>query len=162
MPSLFMLCGGIIREASNSDLEEIVEIERRCFARNIAYSKRQLKYLLTKANSDCLTMNIAESLKGFILVLYKRGSRVAGIETIDVDPNFQGKGIGTSLLEAAEENMKSNGIEKIILEVSVGNHLAIKFYERAGFRKATILKDYYFYEHHGSRDAYRMVKDLTT
>lgn len=162
MPSLFMLCGGIIREASYSDFERIVEIERKCFTRDTAYSKRQLKYLLTKANSDCLTMNIERSLSGFILILYKKGSRVAGIETINVDPALQGKGIGTSLLEAAEENMKSNGIEKVRLEVSVGNQVAIRFYEKAGFRKTALLKDYYFYEHHGCRDAYRMVKELTT
>jgi len=156
-----MLCGSVIREASHSDLERIVEIERRCFTKNTAYSKRQLKYLLTKANSDCLAVSIEKTLRGFVLILYKRGSRVAGIETINVDPNFQGKGIGTSLLEAAEENMKSNGIEKVRLEVSVGNHAAIKFYEKAGFRKTVLLREYYFYEHHGSKDAYRMIKDLT-
>lgn len=156
------MISGVIREASYSDLEDIVEIERRCFDINTAYSKRQLKYLLTKANGDCFAIGDESSLNGFIMISYKKGSTVAGIETIDVDPSFQGKGIGTSLLEAAEKSMKSNGIEKIRLEVSIGNNVAIRFYEKAGFRITVLLKNYYMYDHHGSKDAYRMIKELTT
>jgi len=153
---------GVIRKITPDDLGRIIELERKCFNKYVAYTPRQLKYLITIANSSCLAETIQDTLRGFVIVLYKKGTVVAGIETLNVDPLFQGKGIGKKLLKAAEEAMCSNGINKIRLEVSVGNVSAIKLYETSGFRKVKTLKDYYFNKQYGSYDAYRMVKELTT
>lgn len=153
---------GIIRSITLSDLDKIVEIERKCFNKFIAYTPKQLKYLITKANSLSLAEIQHDVLRGFIIVLYKNGSGVAGIETLNVDPMFQGHGIGKKLLSAAEIDMCSRGIDRIRLEVSVGNNSAIKLYERSGFRKIAILKEYYINKQYGSKDAFKMVKELTT
>jgi len=153
---------GVIRKITSGDLDRIIELERKCFNEYIAYTPRQLKYLITMANSNCLAETIQETLRGFIVVLYKKGTSVAGIETLNVDPIFQGEGIGKKLLNAAEEDMYLYGIKTIRLEVSVGNVSAIKLYEKSGFRKIRILKNYYIYEQHGTYDAYRMIKELTT
>ena len=153
---------GVVRKITPDDLGRIIELERKCFDEYVAYTPRQLKYLITMANSSCLAETIQEKLRGFVIVLYKKGTVVAGIETLNVDPVFQGNGIGKKLLKAAEEVMCSNGINKIRLEVSVGNISAVKLYEKSGFRKVKKLKNYYYYKQYGSNDAYRMVKDLTT
>ena len=85
-----------------------------------------------------------------------------GIETLNVDPKFRGKGIALNLLKAAEWDIKKyDNVRKIRLEVSTGNSHAISLYERAGFRKTEILKQYYKFSHCGSSDAYRMIKDIT-
>ena len=85
---------------------------------------------------------------------------VAGIETINVDPMFRKKGIGLRLLSAAEELLKKKRIKRIRLEVAVTNLAAIGLYENAGFQKSMLLKKYYHFDHQGSRDAYRMIKEL--
>jgi len=156
------MSSGVIRKIIPDDLGKIIELERKCFNENAAYNPRQLKYLITIANSSCLGEAIHETLRGFVIVLYKKGTVVAGIETLNVDPIFQGNGIGKKLLEAAEEDMYPNGIKKIRLEVSAGNVSAIKLYEKSGFRKIKMLKNYYYYKQYGSYDAYRMLKELTT
>jgi ribosomal protein S18 acetylase RimI-like enzyme len=153
---------GVIRKITSCDLNRIIELERKCFNEYVAYTPKQLKYLITMANSNCLAETIQETLRGFVIVLYKKGTVVAGIETLDVDPMFQGNGIGKKLLKAAEEDMYANGIKNIRLEVSVGNSSAIELYEKSGFRKIRILKNYYTYEQYGTYDAYRMIKELTT
>jgi len=153
---------GVIRKITSGDLDRIIEMERKCFNKYVAYTPRQLKYLITIANSNCLAETIQETLRGFIIVLYKKGTVVAGIETLNVDPMFQGNGIGKKLLKAAEEEMYPNGIKMIRLEVSAGNVSAIKLYEKSGFRKIRILKNYYYYKQCGTYDAYRMIKELTT
>lgn len=153
---------GIIRKATTNDLNGIIKIEKKCFNDYLAYTPRQLEYLLIKANSYCLIETFKDSIRGFILVLYKRNSQIAGIETLNVDPVHQGKGIGKKLLNAAEIEMISNNIKKIRLEVSTGNQRAIKLYEKLGFRKIGILNNYYRYNHHDSYDAFRLVKILTT
>lgn len=153
---------GLIRRITSSDLDRIIELERKCFHENIAYTPNQLKYLITKANSNCLTETIEDILRGFIIVLYKKGTEVAGIETLNVDPIFQGKGIGKKLLKAAEEDMYDYGIKKIRLEVSLYNISAINLYEKTGYRKKNILKNYYKNTQYGTYDAYRMIKELST
>jgi len=149
-----------IRIASADDFERIVTLESLCFPKEFAYTRRQLRYLLMKANSTVLVETIETLIRGFIIILYRRGTAVAGIETINVDPMYRKKGIGLQLLSATEKYLRKKGVHKIRLEVSTTNYAAIKLYENAGFKKIALLKKYYDYDHEGSRDAIRMVKEL--
>ena len=150
----------IIRKATNKDLEQIFKIEQQCFNRYTAYSKKQFNYLITKAHSSCFVETSNQSIRGFIIILYKKNSKIAGIETIDVDPKYQGKGIGTRLMHAAEEEIKKKGINKIRLEVSKNNVAAINLYKKLEYYQTAILHNYYQFYHDGTRDAIRMIKDL--
>lgn len=149
-----------IRIATPNDFERIVQLENLCFPKEQAYTRRQLYYLLIKANSTVLVETTGTLVRGFLIILYRRGTTVAGIETINIDPMHRKKGIGLLLLSVAEEHLKKKGIHKIRLEVSIKNNAAIKLYEHAGFQKIMLLKKYYHYNHEGCGDAYRMVKKL--
>ena len=85
---------------------------------------------------------------------------MAAIETLDVDPSFQGKGIGKRLLHAGEDEMFASGIKSIRLEVSTNNLSALLLYEKAGYRTVAYLPHFYVNQHYGTRDAFRMVKIL--
>jgi ribosomal-protein-alanine N-acetyltransferase len=149
-----------IRVASVDDFERIVDLERLCFPSEHAYSRRQLRYLLTKANSTVLVEAWGSVVRGFIIILYRKGTSVAGIETVNVDPFYRKQGIGLRLLTAAEARIRNKGIRRIRLEVSITNTAALALYEGAGFHQTMLLKNYYHYHHEGSRDAYRMIKEL--
>ncbi len=153
---------GVIYKATLNDLSNIVELEKKCFSSDIAYTPKQLKYLVVYANSSCLIETLNEILRGFIIILYKRGVDVAGIETLNVDPMHRGKGIGRKLLLAAEEDIYLHSVRKIRLEVSMSNKVALNLYHKSGFRINEILRNYYSYEHYGTRNAYRMIKELVT
>lgn len=155
-----MISPGIIRPALLDDLECIISLEHTCFPGKLAYSKPHLRYLLTKAHRTFLVETSENIIRGFIIILYRKGSRVAGLETIDIDPQYQRQGIAHRLLNAAEAEMKQNNISMIRLEVSPGNHAAISLYTKEGFTPAMLLKNYYLYDHQGSRDAVRMIKEL--
>jgi ribosomal protein S18 acetylase RimI-like enzyme len=149
-----------IRIAIPDDFKRIVALENLCFPRESAYTRRQLRYLFNKANSLVLVETTGTLVRGFIIILFRRGTTVAGIETIDVDPAFQKRGIGQRLLSVAEEHLRKRKIRRIRLEVSITNRAAITLYEHAGFRKITLLKRYYHFDHEGSSHAYRMIKEL--
>ena len=149
-----------IRIATLKDFERIVALENLCFPKEHAYSRRQLRYLLTKANSTVFVEIHSQLIRGFLIILYRKGTSVAGIETINVDPAYRNKGIGLRLLIKAEEHLGKKGIKKIRLEVAVTNQVAIQLYEHAGFEKTILLRNYYYFDHESSRDAYRMVKKL--
>jgi ribosomal protein S18 acetylase RimI-like enzyme len=149
-----------IRRARVEDIDAIEAIEKRCFHGQIAYSKRQLSYLCFYSNNSCLLDTKENTIRGFIIITYRQDTAVAGIETVDVDPNFKKQGIGLKLLVAADIDMKQHGTKTAQLEVSEGNRAAIRLYEKAGYIETERIKDYYKYDHEGTRNAIRMVKAL--
>jgi ribosomal-protein-alanine N-acetyltransferase len=149
-----------IRPANSNDLEAIVEIEQKCFPEPIAYSKQQLTYLILRANSATFVESCGGVIRGFVIVTYCRVSLTGHIETIDVDPAYTNLCIGLRLLTVAEEDMRKRGKRWSQLEVSEGNKIALKLYTKAGYTLKEKIKQYYRYEHGGTRDAMRMVKAL--
>ncbi len=150
----------IIRPATGNDLDAISEIEQKSFAKPIAYSKRQLAYLLLRANSAAFVESCGGVIRGFVIVTYRQRSLTGGIETIDVDPNYTKLGIGLRLLKHAEKDMRKLGKRWSKLEVSEGNEAAIRLYKKAGYTTNERIKRYYKYKHEGTRNALRMVKAL--
>ena len=149
-----------IRRARAEDIDLIVAIEKRSFPGQIAYTKKQLSYFCLHANSSCLLETKENTIRGFIIVTYRKGTTVAGIETVDVDLTFKKRGIGLKLLTAAEIDMKQHSIKTAQLEVSEGNKAAIQLYKKAGYVEKVRIKDYYKHDHEGTRHAIRMVKAL--
>lgn len=83
------------------------------------------------------------------------GNRIGSIYSIAVLKDYRGKGIGTALLEEAEQHALALGAEVIQLEVRY-NSKAVALYQRNGYSVKHIKNNYY-----GSgKHAYRMIKDL--
>jgi [ribosomal protein S18]-alanine N-acetyltransferase len=150
----------VIRPAKYDDLDAIMEIEGKCFPGQIAYSKRQMAYLLLHANSASFVESCGGVIRGFVIVTYRQGSKNGNVETLDVDPHYAKMGIGLKLLTSAETDMVKQGKQWSQLEVSEGNKVALRLYKKAGYRLKERLKGYYRYDHGGTRDAMRMVKAI--
>lgn len=79
------------------------------------------------------------------------------ISNLAVYPEFRGINLGTKLLLKIEEEAKSGGTEKIVLDVGVDNQGAIRLYNRLGYtivgkpRRAKISRKVFAF--------YRMVKN---
>jgi ribosomal-protein-alanine N-acetyltransferase len=146
--------------ANADEIDAIVEIEKKCFPKKVAYSKHQLEYLILNANSDCLIEKEDGVIRAFLIVTYRQRSLTCNIETIDVDPSFKNRGIGLKLLKAAELEMKRRGMRWSQLEVSEGNEAALKVYKNAGYTFKEKLEGYYKFEHNGTHNAIRMGKEL--
>ena len=149
-----------IHIANTGEIDAIFEIEQKCFPGKVGYSKRQLEHLILNSNSDCLVEKLDGVIRAFLIVTYRQGSLTCTIETIDVDPAFKNMGIGLRLLKAAEIDMKRRGMRWSQLEVSEGNEAALKVYKNAGYTFKERLEGYYKFEHNGTRNALRMVKEL--
>jgi len=146
--------------ANANEIDNIVEIEKKCFPGKVAYSKQLLEYLILNTNSDCLVEKENGVIRAFLIVTYRQRSSTCNIETIDVDPAFKNRGIGLKLLKAAEADMKRRGMRWSQLEVSEGNEAALKVYKNAGYAFKERLESYYKFEHNGTRNAIRMTKEL--
>jgi ribosomal protein S18 acetylase RimI-like enzyme len=62
------------------------------------------------------------------------GDAVGDLESLSVAEHARGRGIGTKLMDAARELLRSRGVGYWSVTVAAGNAGAIRLYEREGFR----------------------------
>lgn len=61
------------------------------------------------------------------------------IQNIGIDPNHRNRGLGALLLTRAAKGFYEAGLKGMHLEVTTDNTAAIRFYERIGFRRASVV-----------------------
>lgn len=106
-----------IRRAEADDIPVLTDIENRAFASD-RISRRAFRYLLSKANAEVLVeTSVAGVVRGYALLLFNRGTSLARLYSIAVDPQWQRAGVGRALLAAAEDAARSRGAAWMRLEV---------------------------------------------
>ncbi|SFC99894.1 [SSU ribosomal protein S18P]-alanine acetyltransferase [Bacillus sp. OV322] len=81
----------------------------------------------------------------------------AHITNIAILPDYRGQKLGEALLRKMIEISLSQGVKRMTLEVRVSNTTAISLYEKLGFQKGGIRKNYYT---DNQEDAYVMWVNL--
>lgn len=132
----------MIIPATIDDIDALVSLEQQLFSCD-QISRRQFRYLLTKANAVTVKLVKDRSLAGYITLLARRNSHALRIYSIAVSPLFQQRGFGDTLLGWAEEYAGSKGYTMLTLEVSPANKPAIGLYRRAGFVQRGMKQAYY-------------------
>ncbi len=144
-----------IRDFRPTDLEAAYELDQRCFERDIAYTRGQIRAFLARPGAVGLIAESGGRLSGFAIG-ETAGSR-AHIVTIDVDASDRRRGAGKQLLAELLRRLATEGSREARLEVDLRNAPAIRFYERMGFREKRRLSDYYG----PGLDGLRMVRALS-
>ncbi len=89
--------------------------------------------------------------------IFSAPTRVGHLISIAVLEEYRGRGIGSALLQHTIDAMRNvYKVASIYLEVRVSNIGAIRLYEKFGFKKARIVREYY----RDGEDAYVMVLKL--
>lgn len=131
-----------IRTASAEDIDRLVELETQCFATD-RISRRQFRWMITRANAELRLCESHEGLSGYVLVLFHKGTSLARLYSLAISPNHQGQGIGRQLLSEAERLSEAHRCVYLRLEVDPRNHAAIALYESQGFELFGTREDYY-------------------
>jgi ribosomal-protein-alanine N-acetyltransferase len=132
----------VIRDFRPEDFETLWRIDQECFPAGIAYSKQELKAYIRSRGSFTLvaTDSEGEVPKGFIVV---HVGATGHIVTIDVVLSARRGGVGTLLMNAAENRLRRGGVRAIDLETAVDNPSALAFYKRHGFSVVRTWPRYY-------------------
>lgn len=120
------------RCARPGDLEALARVEERSFTRD-RFPRRNLRRLLKSATATFVIAEEAGAAAGYAMLLFRKGSRVARLYSIAVDPAFRSKGIGESLLREAAELARARGAASLRLELRSSNRRAQRLYQRAGY-----------------------------
>ena len=100
-----------------------------------------------------MAVNDKEELQGFIVAHCGASGHVI---TIDVGANSRRSGVGSLLLQRAEERMRAAGCVAVGLEAAVDNATALAFYKRHGYYVVRTWPRYYS----NGVDALVLKKDL--
>ncbi|WP_226481976.1 GNAT family N-acetyltransferase [Natrinema amylolyticum] len=89
-------------------------------------------------NDGLLVARLDDAIVGFASVSIERGTLELDttrglLSNIYVEPAYRNRGIGTALLEAAEESLVQRGADAMLLEVMADNESARRFYRRKGY-----------------------------
>ncbi|MGY6274624.1 GNAT family N-acetyltransferase/peptidase C39 family protein [Methylomonas sp. MgM2] len=131
-----------IRPATLSDLNDLVTLENASFATD-RLSRRSFRHWIGTEHRSLLIADIQGRLAGYILIIYHPGTRLARIYSLAVRPALRGQGVAQALIEAGERAARNDGRLYLRLEVNVDNRPAINLYEKLGYRKFGLYRDYY-------------------
>lgn len=143
-----------LRPLQRGDIPRCVELERVLFARDDPWSASAFRgeldsgaYYLGAYDSDGVLLGYAG-----LAAVGRPGSFESELHTIGVDPQAQGRGIGTALLQAVL--VRADELDApVFLEVRTDNDPAIRLYARYGFTQLGLRKRYY---RPSGADAYTM------
>ena len=120
-----------IRRAGPQDLNALLRLEES-FPESDRVTRRNLLRQLRSPSVDVLLFEDREVLGGLVL-LFRKGLRIARIYSISVLPTATGRGIGQALLQASIPAARARNCDRLRLEVRASNARAISLYERSGF-----------------------------
>jgi ribosomal-protein-alanine N-acetyltransferase len=138
-------------------LDRVVALEQRAYAH--AWSRVNFLDALHSGYQAQVLMAEDGELLGYFVAM--KGVDEVHLLNITVAVEHQGQGLAGVMLEALAVWTRGQGMYWLWLEVRVGNAAAIRAYERQGFRRVGVRKDYYPAAHGERESAIVMSLQLT-
>jgi ribosomal protein S18 acetylase RimI-like enzyme len=135
-----------VRSMREADLKALVAIDRRITGRDrSAYFERKLAEAMHE--SDVRVSLVAEidgRAVGFIMARVDLGEfgrieSAAVMDTIGVDPDYAGRGVGRALLSQLLANLTTLRVDKVLTEVDWGDRELMAYLDRCGFKPSARL-----------------------
>jgi len=146
-----------LRTFRPSDLPVLYEIDQACFPPGVSYAKSELSRFVSQRGSRTWIAEEGGEIVGF-LIAGRAGTSVAHIVTIDVRAECRRRGVGRTMMNAAEKWARDRKLELVYLETAEGNLIAQRFYQARGYSKVERIEGYYA----NGQAAWVMAKDLQT
>lgn len=129
----------ILREMLVEDLDQVMELETALF--HVPWTKEGFFTFLTRDDAMFLVVEDKERIIGYcgLLMVLDEGD----ITNVAVAADRQREGIGNFLMQSLIRLAEERGVTTIHLEVRVSNGSAIRLYERNGFERDGLRKNYY-------------------
>lgn len=146
-----------LRPFRPADLHALYEIDQVCFAPGISYSLEELSDYIGHRTSQTWVAEEAGEIAGF-LIAHREPRKILHIVTIDVVKAWRRQGVGSLLMDAAEQWARDQGMRMVGLETAQDNVPAQEFYTARGYGKVGEIEGYYA----DGTTAWVMVKPLAT
>ena len=132
-----------IRDIVSADLERVIELDRRLTGsqRRNYHEKRMAAAAAEPASFVTIAAADGPVLKGYAFAHILDGEfggtgPVGVVDTIGVDPDQRGNGLGRKLMAAVENAMRQRGIKELVTQANWTEHGITRFFQSAGFELA--------------------------
>lgn len=142
-----------IREMTTDDAAACAAVDKKCFGKRDAWRKNVFFAAALSSQADFFVSEVDGRIIACAGAIYHDDA--AEIQTIAVDPDFHGFGIGTQIFSELLAKIRSRGVFTVYLEVRPSNTPAVNLYEHFGFKTVSHVKNYY-----GNEDALIMLLNL--
>jgi GNAT superfamily N-acetyltransferase len=139
-----------IRRATNANLPALCDLLSLLFAQEADFKPdrekqtRALQRILENPSiGQIYCAAEGDAVIGMVSILFTistaEGGLAAWMEDMIMHPDWRGQGIGEQLLQAAIAGARTAGCTRITLLTDVTNSSAMRFYERAGFVRSSMV-----------------------
>jgi N-acetylglutamate synthase-like GNAT family acetyltransferase len=134
-----------IRKLKLEDLDAIAEIDYRVLGtKRPSYWHQKIEAMENEQLPESQVAELNGKVEGFIMGAvsgweFGMPNTIGWIETIGVNPDYQKKGIATSLFKAIVEEFKKDGVENIYTLVDWEDWDLICFFKAMGFARGNII-----------------------
>jgi GNAT superfamily N-acetyltransferase len=132
-----------IRDITSADIERVIEFDRRLTgsARRNYHEKRMTAATAEAGSFITIAAVDGQALQGYAYAHVLDGEfggagPVGVLETIGVDPDQRGTGLGRKLMAAVEDNLRKRGIKEVVTQADWTEHGITRFFQSVGFQLA--------------------------
>ncbi|MBM4059528.1 MAG: GNAT family N-acetyltransferase [Planctomycetes bacterium] len=133
----------VVRNLRPRDLDAVILLDSKITGRKrTEYFKTKLAQALSDTGIQVsLAAEVDGQFAGFLLARVYYGEfgameQVAVLDTIGVNPNQRGVGVGKALLRQLQQNLRGLGIGSLATEVAWDDVELVAFFQKSGFRPA--------------------------
>lgn len=129
----------MIRKMRVDDVSTIWDIDQERL--KTKWNKTLYKQEMLDLNNIAYVYEVEGIVVGFVMCKYIGAT--SDLLQIAVLEHYDNQGIGKALFQAALKRLQELGTQEMLLEVYEKNIGAISFYEKLGFKKIYVRKNYY-------------------
>lgn len=131
----------LIRKAELGDLESVLDVMRGEIDEAYFEDIAQEVWDISAGKAECFVAEAGSEVIGY--ASWRKKVQVAYLETIAVKPAYQGKGVGSRLLQEVIASIKEKEPDVTLLNVITDADApdAIKFYLKNGFAVSGLVED---------------------
>jgi len=141
---------------STAWLDAVLAIEQASYTH--PWTRRNFADSLASGYLCQMLLDAHDSLLGYLVAM--KGVDEVHLLNITVAPDVRGRGHGIALLDGLSLWSRCAGAQWLWLEVRESNQHALRIYERYGFRRVGLRKDYYPATRHAREHAVVMSRPL--
>jgi ribosomal-protein-alanine N-acetyltransferase len=134
------------RDYRATDLEAMFQLDEACFAEEFRFDRESMREFAEERNA---IVRVAEKatgeIVGFVIIHVERVVTEwrAYVVTLDVAVECRQRGLARRLMREVEASAMAAGVRWMQLHVFTGNEGAIRFYERLGYERISMQRDFY-------------------
>lgn len=133
----------LVQPAGKQHIDALVSLEANCFDTD-RLTRRNFQWMLSKGNARTfIATDKQDNTVGYLIILFHRGTSLARVYSMAVADEHRRRGIGRSLMQAADNAAAEQNCAYTRLEVRKDNATAIHFYTKLNYLPFETWPHYY-------------------